>query len=130
MVVHGNGPQPGLLPLHAESYADAEPYPLNVLDAGAQGMIGGLIQQELRSLLPPESQVATLLTMVVVDPGDPAFASPAKFVGPVYHKDAVICAGGGGIPIMLSSSRWGRVRTFGPNGSGCLLPIGSALTSC
>ena len=51
-------------------------------------MIGYLIQQELRSLLPPDRQVATLLTMIVVDPDDPAFANPTKFVGPVYHKEA------------------------------------------
>jgi carbamate kinase len=88
VVVHGNGPQVGLLSLQAESYAGAAPYPLDVLDAGTQGMIGYLIQQELRSLLPPENQVATVLTMVVVDPDDPAFASPAKFVGPIYGKDA------------------------------------------
>jgi len=88
VVVHGNGPQVGLLSLQAESYEGAEPYPLDVLDAGTQGMIGYLIQQELRSLLPPEQQVATLLTMIVVDPGDPAFASPTKFVGPVYPKEA------------------------------------------
>jgi carbamate kinase len=88
VVVHGNGPQVGLLSLQAESYQGAEPYPLDVLDAGTQGMIGYLIQQELRSLLPPEHQVATLLTMIVVDPRDPAFANPAKFVGPVYPKDA------------------------------------------
>jgi carbamate kinase len=88
VVVHGNGPQVGLLSLQADSYAGAEPYPLDVLDAGTQGMIGYLIQQELRSLLPPELQVATLLTMITVDPDDPAFASPAKFVGPVYDKDA------------------------------------------
>ena len=71
VVVHGNGPQVGLLSLQAESYAGAEPYPLDVLDAGTQGMIGYLIQQELRSLLPPEQQVATLLTMIVVDPARP-----------------------------------------------------------
>ena len=59
-----------------------------MLDAGTQGMIGYLIQQELRSLLPPECQVATMLTMIAVDPDDPAFARPAKFVGPVYAKDA------------------------------------------
>src|SRR5438477_4882215 len=88
VVVHGNGPQVGLLSLQAESYAGAAPYPLDVLDAGTQGMIGYLIQQELRSLLPPESQVATLLTMVAVDADDPAFASPVKFVGPVYPKEA------------------------------------------
>ena len=87
VVVHGNGPQVGLLSLQAESYHDAEPYPLDVLDAGTQGIIGYLIQQELRSLLPPDRQVATLLTMITVDPDDPAFTSPAKFVGPVYAKE-------------------------------------------
>ena len=88
VVVHGNGPQVGLLSLQAEAYKDVEPYPLDVLDAGTQGMVGYLIQEELRSLLPLEHQVATLLTMIVVDPHDPAFASPAKFVGPVYPKEA------------------------------------------
>jgi carbamate kinase len=88
VVVHGNGPQVGLLSLQAESYTGAEPYPLDVLDAGTQGMIGYLIQQELRSVLPPDSQVATLLTMITVDPGDPAFTNPTKFVGPVYPKEA------------------------------------------
>ena len=56
VVVHGNGPQVGLLSLQAESYPGAEPYPLDVLDAGTQGMIGYLIQQELRNLLPPASR--------------------------------------------------------------------------
>ena len=88
VIVHGNGPQVGLLSLQAEAYQGAEPYPLDVLDAGTQGMIGYLIQEELRSLLPPESQVATLLTMIVVDPDDPAFAHPTKFVGPVYDLQA------------------------------------------
>ena len=81
VVVHGNGPQVGLLSLQAESYSGAVPYPLDVLDAGTQGMIGYLIQQELRTLL-PDRQVATMLTMIEVDPDDPAFASPTKFVGP------------------------------------------------
>ena len=88
VVVHGNGPQVGLLALQAESYRDAEPYPLDVLDAGTQGMIGYLIQQELRNLLPPQIQVATVLTMITVDPEDRAFRHPTKFVGPVYHQDA------------------------------------------
>jgi carbamate kinase len=88
VIVHGNGPQVGLLSLQAEAYRGAEPYPLDVLDAGTQGMIGYLIQQELRSLLPSQRQVATLLTMIVVDPQDPAFSHPTKFVGPVYQKDA------------------------------------------
>jgi carbamate kinase len=88
VVVHGNGPQVGLLALQAESYPGAEPYPLDVLDAGTQGMIGYLIQEELRNQLPQETQVATVLTMITVDPDDPAFARPTKFVGPVYQQDA------------------------------------------
>lgn len=87
VIVHGNGPQVGLLALQADAYKGAEPYPLDVLDAGTQGMIGYMIQQELRSFLPPRIQVATILTMIVVDPADPAFTNPAKFVGPGYAKD-------------------------------------------
>ena len=87
LIVHGNGPQVGLLSLQAEAYKGAEPYPLDVLDAGTQGMIGYLIQQELRSQLPWDRQVVTLLTMIVVDPADAAFANPTKFVGPVYPQE-------------------------------------------
>ena len=110
VVVHGNGPQVGLLSLQAESYTRAEPYPLDVLDAGTQGMIGYLIQQELRSLLPPEQQVATLLTMVTVDPADPAFAHPTKFVGPVYAKeDADKLAADKGWTFRQDGAAWRRV---------------------
>ena len=110
LVVHGNGPQVGLLSLQAESYQGAEPYPLDVLDAGTQGMIGYLIQQELRSLLPPQSQVATLLTMIMVDPGDPAFANPTKFVGPVYaREDADALAAEKGWAFRPDGAAWRRV---------------------
>ena len=88
VLVHGNGPQVGLLALQAAAYADVEAYPLDVLDAGTQGMIGYLIQQELRSVLPADRAVATLLTMVEVDERDPAFQTPTKFVGPVYDRTA------------------------------------------
>jgi carbamate kinase len=110
VVVHGNGPQVGLLSLQAESYPGAAPYPLDVLDAGTQGMIGYLIQQELRTLLPPQRQVATLLTMVVVDQDDPAFASPTKFVGPVYEKDAADALGAKkGWEFRQDGTAWRRV---------------------
>ena len=88
MVVHGNGPHVSPLAHQSGSYPGAEPYPLDVLDAGHQGMIGYLIQKELRNLLPPLTPVATVLTMITVDPDDPAFARPSTFVGPVYHQDA------------------------------------------
>jgi carbamate kinase len=110
VIVHGNGPQVGLLSLQAEAYTGAEPYPLDVLDAGTQGMIGYLIQQELRSLLPPETEVATLLTMIVVDPDDPAFASPTKFVGPVYEKEtADALAADKGWAFRRDGASWRRV---------------------
>src|SRR5215472_8093707 len=110
VVVHGNGPQVGLLSLQAEAYHGAEPYPLDVLDAGTQGMIGYLIQEELRNLLPPEHQVATLLTMIMVDPEDPAFASPTKFVGPVYQKEAADkLAGEKGWSFRQDGDKWRRV---------------------
>jgi carbamate kinase len=84
---HGNGPQVGLLALQAAAYEDVEAYPLDVLGAQTEGMIGYVLEQELGNLLPPEVPFATILTMVEVDPKDPAFADPTKFVGPVYAKD-------------------------------------------
>jgi carbamate kinase len=110
VIVHGNGPQVGLLSLRADACKEAEPYPLDVLDAGTQGMIGYMIQQELRSFLPPRIQVTTLLTMVVVDPADPAFASPAKFVGPGYAKDAAdALAAAKGWAFRQDGAAWRRV---------------------
>jgi carbamate kinase len=87
VVGHGNGPQVGLLALQGAAYADVETYPLDVLDAETEGMIGYMIEQELGNLLPFERPFATLLTMIEVDPKDPAFANPTKFIGPVYTKE-------------------------------------------
>lgn len=87
VVGHGNGPQVGLLALQGSAYAAVETYPLDVLGAETEGMIGYMIEQELGNLLPFERPFATLLTMVEVDPKDPAFANPTKFIGPVYEKD-------------------------------------------
>jgi carbamate kinase len=83
---HGNGPQVGLLALQGAAYEGVEAYPLDVLGAQTEGMIGYVLEQELGNLLPPEVPFATILTMVEVDPHDPAFADPTKFVGPVYPK--------------------------------------------
>jgi carbamate kinase len=85
---HGNGPQVGLLALQAAAYEDVEPYPLDVLGAQTEGMIGYLIEQELGNLLPADVPLATILTMVEVNTDDPAFGDPTKFVGPVYDDDA------------------------------------------
>jgi carbamate kinase len=87
VLAHGNGPQVGLLALQASAYKEVEAYPLDVLGAQTEGMIGYMIEQELGNLLPFEVPFATILTMVEVDPADPAFQNPTKFVGPVYEKE-------------------------------------------
>ncbi|GAA1931429.1 carbamate kinase [Nocardioides marmoribigeumensis] len=87
VVAHGNGPQVGLLALQAQAYQDVRPYPLDVLGAQTEAMIGYVIEQELGNLLPQEQALATLLTMVEVDPADPAFDDPTKFIGPIYLEE-------------------------------------------
>jgi carbamate kinase len=153
VVTHGNGPQVGLLALQGEAYHGVEPYPLDVLGAESEGMIGYLLDQELVNGLGGRD-VATLLTQVIVDEDDPAFTRPEKFIGPVYEREhaerlaaergwtvaadgrfwrrvvaspeprsivelqtirllvkagvLVVCAGGGGIPVVVD--RDGRLR--------------------
>lgn len=149
VVTHGNGPQIGLLALAQEAYRDAPPYSLDVLGSETQGMIGYLVEEAMREALPAR-EVATLLTQVLVDRADPAFARPTKPVGPAYpeatarrlaaqrgwavardgdafrrvvpspaprrilemaairllveHGVTVICAGGGGVPVVAGAS--------------------------
>jgi carbamate kinase len=146
VISHGNGPQVGLLALQGSAYTEVDPYPLDLLGAQTEGMIGYLIQQELGNELPQEKRLASLLTLIEVDPKDRAFEDPTKPIGPVYERDeserlakekgwvfkpdgdsfrrvvpsplpkrifgvepvewllerdaVVICAGGGGIPVM------------------------------
>jgi carbamate kinase len=148
VVSHGNGPQVGLLALQGAAYTEVPGYPLDLLGAQTEGMIGYLIQQELGNVLPFEKHLATLLTQIEVDPKDPAFDNPTKPIGPVYTAEeaeklaaekgwtfkpdgdsmrrvvpsplpqrifgletievlldegaVVICAGGGGIPVMYT----------------------------
>ncbi len=148
IVTHGNGPQVGLLALASEAYREVKPYALDVLGAESQGMIGYLLAEALHDEI-PERQVASLLTQIVVDDDDPAFANPTKFIGPIYEASEarrlaeergwsvapdgdhwrrvvpspepraiveaptiailveagvlVICAGGGGVPVVVTS---------------------------
>ena len=87
VIAHGNGPQVGLLALQGAAYTDVPVYPLDVLGAETEGMIGYIIEQELGNLLPFEVPFATLLTQVEVDAADPAFANPSKPIGPVYSRE-------------------------------------------
>jgi carbamate kinase len=161
VIVHGNGPQVGLLMLESAAYEKSTGLPqisLDVLDAETEGMVGYLIEQELHSHLSKGSArgMVTVLSQIVCDPSDPAFANPTKFVGPVYTKGEgeklglpvkpdgnkgqyrrvvpsprpvkmidsqlsavrtliendciVICAGGGGIPVVEDSEKKGCYR--------------------
>lgn len=86
VVTHGNGPQIGLLALQAAAYRPVKPYPLDVIGAESEGMIGYVLERELANALPGRA-TATLLTQVEVDPHDPAFARPTKPIGPIYEAD-------------------------------------------
>jgi carbamate kinase len=154
VISHGNGPQIGLLA--NESALDPDlpgPYPMDVLGAESQGMIGYFFLQALENALPGTS-VVSLICQTEVDADDPAFRDPTKFVGPVYTRAVaedlasrrgwkiredgtswrrvvpspepramvelamirtlvgegavVICAGGGGIPVVRGDD--GRIR--------------------
>jgi carbamate kinase len=85
VVTHGNGPQVGLLALQSEAYRGVAAYPLDVLGAESEGMIGYMLEQELVNELGGRA-AATLLTQVVVDPDDPAFSAPSKPIGPLYDR--------------------------------------------
>src|SRR6187397_3699281 len=110
VVSHGNGPQVGLLALQGAAYKDVEAYPLDVLGAETQGMIGYLVEQEVGNLLPMDRPLATVLTMVEVDPDDPAFDDPTKFVGPVYDEaQAKALAADKGWSVKPDGQYWRRV---------------------
>ncbi|RPH29808.1 carbamate kinase [Buttiauxella warmboldiae] len=85
VLVHGNGPQVGLLALQNSAYSKVAAYPLDILGAESQGMIGYMLQQSLKNQL-PNREVSVLLTQVEVDANDPAFQNPTKYIGPVYDK--------------------------------------------
>jgi carbamate kinase len=110
VISHGNGPQVGLLALQGAAYKADEAFPLDVLGAETEGMIGYMIEQELGNLLPFEVPFATLLTMVEVDPNDPGFTNPTKFVGPVYEKaESERLAAEKGWTFKADGPKWRRV---------------------
>jgi len=106
VLTHGNGPQVGLLALQSAAYGAVASYPLDVLDAESEGMLGYLLEQELANRLPAARLVSSLLTRVEVDPRDPAFLKPTKPIGPVYTQAQA--------DQMAASRRW----TMAPEGTG------------
>lgn len=88
VITHGNGPQVGLLALQAAAYTQVEAYPLDVLGAETEAMIGYILEQEVRNHAEEGRHVATMLTLVRVDAEDPAFENPTKPIGPIYNEAA------------------------------------------
>src|SRR6185503_1087564 len=88
VVTHGNGPQIGLLAEQPQFVSDETRFALDVLGAETQGMIGYIIESEVASRL-PRTEIATLITQVVVDPSDPAFRRPSKPIGRIYAQSEV-----------------------------------------
>jgi carbamate kinase len=119
ILTHGNGPQIGLLALEQAAYTrgaggeetpETPPYPFDVLGAETEGMIGYMIEQELRNLLGDEPPVATILTMIDIDPADPAFENPTKFIGPGYvEEEAMRISRSAGWTLRQDNGLWRRV---------------------
>ena len=109
IVTHGNGPQVGLLALQTALAGGESPYPLDILGAETDGMIGYVLEQELNNALGGR-RVATLLTQVEVDRGDPAFQKPTKYIGPVYDAaEARQLAATHNWTVAMDGNRWRRV---------------------
>lgn len=86
VICHGNGPQVGMLAMQSESDDTlTEPFPLDVLGAQTQGMIGYWLVQEMRNA-GVAWPIACVLTQTLVGSSDPAFETPTKFVGPMYER--------------------------------------------
>ncbi|MCP2502984.1 MAG: carbamate kinase [Candidatus Thalassarchaeaceae archaeon] len=110
VISHGNGPQVGLLSLQSAAYKEVDEYPLDILGAQTQGMIGYMIEQELGNLLPIGVPIASILTMVEVDPEDPAFLNPTKPIGPIYtQKEAEKLRNEKNWEIKRDGKHWRRV---------------------
>ena len=104
VVTHGNGPQVGLLAMQPDAW------PLDLLGAQTEGMIGYVIEQALENALHHDHPVVTLLTQVIVDAKDPAFGHPTKFMGAIWSKpEAEAMAKDRGWQIAQDGNHWRRV---------------------
>lgn len=110
IITHGNGPQVGLLALQAAAYNTESSFPLDILGANTEGMIGYVLQQELDNLFGDEMEFATLLTQIEVDANDAAFQEPTKPIGPFYsEEDAQSISAARGWVMKQVGDNWRRV---------------------
>ena len=154
-IVHGNGPQVGMINLAFETSKETPNMPFPECGAMSEGYIGYHIQNALYNSLNKRNinkTVCTVVTQVLVDPSDPLFLNPSKPIGYFYSKEeaeniakeknyimkedagrgyrrvvpsplpidiiekdaikslmktgqVVICAGGGGIPVIKNNGK-------------------------
>ncbi len=154
-IVHGNGPQVGMINLAFETSKETPNMPFPECGAMSEGYIGYHIQNALYNCLKQKGinkGVSTIVSQVLVDPNDPLFQNPSKPIGSFYSKEeaekiakekgyimkedagrgyrrvvpsplpidiiekesiktllnngqVVICAGGGGIPVILKDNK-------------------------
>ncbi|MDR2798525.1 MAG: carbamate kinase [Treponema sp.] len=117
VVVHGNGPQVGMINTAFETASKVDPHfpllPMSVCVALSQGYIGYDLQNVLRKELDARhlrTPVATIITQVVVDPEDTAFVQPTKPIGGFMTKEAAETLAAKGVPVMEDAGRgWRRV---------------------
>jgi carbamate kinase len=90
VITHGNGPQVGNLLLQQDLCDQVPKLPLEILVAMTQGQIGYMLESvldaELERIGARDQRLVSLISYVVVDPADPAFARPTKPIGPGYDR--------------------------------------------
>jgi carbamate kinase len=117
VVVHGNGPQVGMIETAFETASRADAHfpvlPMSVCVALSQGYIGYDLQNTLREELDRRNMnipVATIITQVEVDPADRAFENPTKPIGSFMTEEEALLLRNMGIPVMEDSGRgWRQV---------------------
>ncbi|MGI9276353.1 MAG: carbamate kinase [Endozoicomonas sp.] len=85
VLLHGNGPQIGLLTLMNGNSTDLNAAAADVLGAQTRGIIGFLLEQELRNRMPGR-QICSLIHLALVDADAPELMNPNRFIGPVYNR--------------------------------------------
>ena len=94
VITHSNGPQVGMIHTAMNEFCRLYPEytatPMSVCSAMSQGYIGYDLQNAIRAELLNKGiykTVSTVLTQVVIDPYDEAFAEPEKIIGRVLNAE-------------------------------------------
>jgi carbamate kinase len=115
VLTHGNGPQVGFVLRRSEiAIGQVPPIPMDYAGADIQGAVGYMFQKAFRNEFARrriEGRAAAIVTEVLVDPADPAFAEPTKPIGShMSEEQAKRLAAGQGWTVREDAGRgWRRV---------------------